>query len=128
MNMREIVEYVKECETMIDDLNYRREKKAYENAILYNKLSYFKSAVIALENFRKDYPTSSYVEEVVFLKMDSQYKLAKQSILDKKKERYLDVVTYYQDFVDKFPSSTFVRQAENIYDQALINIEKLSNN
>ena len=121
-------EYVEECDIMIDDLNYRREKKAYENALLYHKLSYFKSAVIALDNFANDFPTSSYVEEVSFLKVESQFKLAKKSIVDKKKDRYLEVVTYYQDFVDKFPSSTFVRQAENMYDQTLNNIEKLNNN
>lgn len=117
-------QYVKDCDRMIDDLNQRMELKAFENAKLYYNLQYFKSAVIALNTFREEFPTSSLVEEAAFLRIESQFKLAKLSIEDKRKERYMEVITFYQDFVDTFPSSKFVRQAENYYDMALEKIEK----
>lgn len=117
-------QYVSDCEFMMKDLNDRLEKKAYESAILYHKLGYFKAAVISLSDFKNDFPTSDYIEEASFIKLESQFKLAKLSVLDKKEERFRETITFYQDFVDTFPSSKFARQAESIYDLALNNLNK----
>lgn len=119
-------QYVKNCETMISDLNSRMELKAFEGGVLYHKLGYYKAAVIALNDFRNDFPTSSYVEEAGYIRLESQFKLAKLSVLNKKSERMHEVVSLYQDFVDTFPNSTFARQAENIYDMALAGIKKIN--
>ena len=117
-------QYVSESNKMIDDLNERLERKAFESAFLYYNLGYFKSAVIALTSFKNDFPTSKYLEKAHYYKLESQFKLAKLSVVDKKEERFKETITFYQDFVDTFPNSKFVRQAENIYDLALSNLNK----
>lgn len=117
-------QYFKECEVMIVDLNERVERKAYESAILYHKLGFYKAAVISINDFNNDFPSSTFIEKASYIKLESQFKLAKLSVLDKKGERFRETITFYQDFVDTFPSSKFAKQAENIYDLALNNLNK----
>ena len=117
-------QYVRSSETMMENLNARIEQKAFESAVLYHKLGYYKSAVITLDHFKNDFPTSKFLEEATFIRLESQFKLAKLSVEDKKDERFREAITFYQDFVDTFPNSKFARQAENIYDLALNNINK----
>lgn len=106
-------------------------KKAYERARLYHKISDFnpmslKSAVISIENFRKDFPDSQYNEELAFLKVESQYNLAAASFSDKQKERYQDVVKFYQELVDKYPAGKYNRDAEKMYDDSQKQIELIA--
>jgi outer membrane protein assembly factor BamD len=112
-----------ECTKYILELRSKLERKAYEKAKLYHKISDFnmaslKSAVISIDNFKKDFPDSKYNEELAFLKVDSQYNLATNSFYDKQKERYQDVVKFYEELVDKYPSGKYVRDAERMFDNS----------
>jgi outer membrane protein assembly factor BamD len=120
----------KECTGYILELRKKLEMKAYEKAKLYYKISDFnlaslKSAVISIENFRKDFPDSEYSEELSYLKVDAQYNLAKSSFADKQKDRYQDVVKYYQELVDKFPQSTYLKEAEKLYTNSVESLKKI---
>ena len=110
-----------ESTQLILELREKLEKKAYERAKLYYQTSEanianFRSAVVAINNYQKDFPSSKYNEELAFLRVDAQYNLAKISFAEKQKERYQDVNKYYLAFVDKYPSSKYLRQAEKYYD------------
>ncbi len=100
------------------------EKKAYDNALLYYKLSQYKAAIIAFNNFQRDFPDSDYNEEIGYWKLAAQFELAEQSITAKQKERYYTTIEYYQSFVDRYPESKFVRDAELIYETCLTKIRK----
>jgi outer membrane protein assembly factor BamD len=109
-----------ECTGYILELRRKLELKAYEKAKLYYKISDFnlaslKSAVISIDNFRKDFPDSQYNEELSYLRVDAQYTLAKSSFADKQKERYQATVKYYQEFIDKYPISAYLKDAEKLY-------------
>jgi outer membrane protein assembly factor BamD len=109
-----------ECTRYILELRAKLEKKAYEKAKLYYKVSDYnpmslKSAVISIDNFRKDFPDSKYNEELSYLKVGAQFNLAENSFDFKQKERYADVVKFYQELVDKFPQGNYVRDAEKMY-------------
>ncbi len=109
-----------ECTGYIMELRKKLELKAYEKAKLYYKISDFnlaslKSAVISIDNFKKDFPDSQYSEELSYLKVDAQYTLAKSSFAEKQKERYQSAVKYYQEFIDKYPKSTYLKDAEKLY-------------
>jgi outer membrane protein assembly factor BamD len=113
-----------EASDIIKELRVKLETKAFEKAKLYYKtspsnLANFKSAVIAISNFQRDFPDSDYLEEMAYLKVTSQYNYALNSITEKKKERYNDTVTYYQELVDKFPNSKYLKQTEKFYDIAI---------
>ena len=112
-----------EATGIIKELRVKLETKAFEKAKLYFKtspsnLANFKSAVIAITNFQRDFPDSEYLEEMAYLKVTSQYNYAVNSIVEKKKERYTETVTYYQELVDKFPNSKYLKQTEKYFETA----------
>ena len=120
-----------ECTKFILELRSKLEQKQYEKAKLYHKISDFnpmslKSAVISIDNFRKDFPDSKYNEELAFLKVESQYNLATNSFLVKQKERYLDVIKFYKELVDKYPSGRFVRSAERMFEDSQEKLELIA--
>ncbi len=123
--------YRDDATKMILDLRQKLERKAYEKAKLYFKTSGFniasyKSSVISINNFQRDFPDSQYNEELAFLKVDAEYSLAKNSLETKQKERYQETMNYYQGFVDKYPSSKFLKQAEKMFESSQKEIDRLT--
>ncbi len=113
-----------QADQIIDELQVKLEKKAYENAKLYFKVESYKAALVALENFRIDYPDSRFQEEVSFMKIEAAFELAKVSIPSRQEERFNDTVKHYHSFVDKYPQSKLLKDAERMYAES---IEELSN-
>ncbi len=107
------------CGQLLQELRVKLERKAYEQATLYARIGDHKAAVIALNNFERGFPDSEYNEEIAFLKVENAYNLAKQSILAKRTDRFREAVSYYQNFIDKYPSSKFLRTAEKYYENSL---------
>jgi outer membrane protein assembly factor BamD len=124
--------YAEACSQNLKDLRHRLEEKAYEKAKLYYKTSgvtiaNFKAAVVAIDNFERDFPDSEYIEELSFLKVQAQFELAEVSYETKQRERYTDAMRFYEEFIDKFPKSKYIKQAEKVYDGAtkgLVNVAK----
>ncbi len=85
-------EYAPEADRIIDDMQEKLEKKAYEQCRLYYKLRRYKSALVVYDNFADDFPDSEYNEEISYLKIETSYDLAKESISTKQEERYRDRV------------------------------------
>ena len=120
-----------ECTGYIMELRKKLELKAYEKAKLYYKISDFnlaslKSAVISIENFKKDFPDSQFSEELSYLKVDAQYTLAKSSFADKQKERYESAVKFYKELVDKYPQSSYLKDAEKLYTNSEEELERIA--
>lgn len=107
-------------------LRLKLEKKAFENAKLYLTLGNLNSAMIALENFRKDFPDSMLSEDASYLLVEASYKYAKASILSKQKERYYDCIEHYEEFIDNYPGSKYLRDIQNYYSNSIDQIEKLT--
>ena len=132
-------QYMEEVNAMADKLNLKLERKAFENARTYYKIgSYnaymYKAAVVAFTTFQNSFPNSQYLEEVAFLKLNAQYKLARESfeaIIKKgekvylKKDRFYETIEYYNYFIDKFPASKHKRTVENIYEVTQKELNKL---
>jgi outer membrane protein assembly factor BamD len=64
------------------------------------------------------------VEELNYLIIRSYYLLALNSIESKKQERFKSAVDSYIKFLDNFPKSQYLEQAEMVYSSALKNLEK----
>ena len=117
-------EFKNEASRIIDELQVKLERKARENAIQYYKLGFYKAGLVAFDNFRKEFPDSRYNEEISYLKIKAQYSLAQQSIYTKQKDRYEEVVDLYQQFIDKYPSSSFLKDAEKDYVNSLAKLSE----
>ncbi len=116
-------EKVEVANERIEELRKRLEKKSFENARLYYKLRDYKAAVIALENTLKDYPDSPYREELLYLIMKSHYLFAKNSVAKVQKERYQETINDYYAFIDEFPNSDRIKEAEKIFEKSVEEIK-----
>lgn len=104
------------------------ERKGFENSYQYYKMRSYKAAIVALNNFKDNFPDSEFLEEAYYLVIDAEYRLAEQSILSKQPERYKAVVDHYKEFVDRYPDSPFLREAEKLYAESLEKLNKTKNN
>lgn len=123
--------YKDDCTRIILELRKKLEEKAYAKAKLYYKTSGFniasyKSSVVAINNFQKEFPDSEYNEELAFLKVDAEFSLAQNSLETKQKERYQEAMAYHQAFVDKYPNSQYLKQSEKMYETSQKEIERLT--
>jgi outer membrane protein assembly factor BamD len=101
------------------------EKKEFDNVMLYYKMRYYHASVIAITNFRKTFPDSKFLEQMAYLKIQAEYKFAQQSIPSKQLERYQTTLEYYQEMLDSFPNSNYLKEAQQYYTSSLNQINFL---
>ncbi len=94
--------------------------KELQNAQLYYNMGNFlgnnyQAAIITSQNALKTYPYSKYREDFELLILKSKYQEAKQSVDERKEERYRDVIDEYYSFTNNFPESKHLKEAQNIY-------------
>ncbi|MGE0567961.1 MAG: outer membrane protein assembly factor BamD [Bacteroidia bacterium] len=114
------------CNTMIDLLRAKIEKKDYEIVKQYFKLEDYKATIVASKGFIKENPSSIHNDEMYYLMIDSYYLLANNSIQSKKAERYQGAMENYLKLVDLFPNSSYISRAENIYNSCKKQREKFN--
>lgn len=112
---------------VILDTQVKLEKKGFDNAYQYYKMRSYKAAIVALDNFINNFPDSKYLERSYYLVIVSEYKLAEQSIYSKQLDRYKNVVEHYKTFVDKYPNSNYLSDAEKLYASSLEKVNKSKN-
>jgi len=117
--------YIEESTKMLDELSAKMKVKSYENSKLYFKTHNYKSSVVAIKSFIEMYPDSEFTEEMYFIRFESQYLLSKHSVTFKQMERYYEAIEFYHNFVDKYPNSKYLKDAEGIYE---ICRQKIDNN
>lgn len=117
-------EKIAESNEILDKLRGKLEKKSYESCMLYYNMTNYKAAIVAFANHIKDFSDTKHEEELKFLTIKSYYLLANNSIESKKQERYKSAIESYIKFVDMHPKSKYIKDAENIYSNALRNLEK----
>jgi len=110
---------------LIDNLRGKLEKKSFESSRLYYKTGYYESAILSFENTLKDFPGTDTKEEINFYILKSHYELSINSVKKKKKERFDKASEAYRKFVDNFPQSKYLKEAENIFDNIQKEQEKL---
>jgi outer membrane protein assembly factor BamD len=98
-------QYLAEANVAVKALREKLEKKAYLNAYGYNKISDYKSAIVALDNFIIDYPGTPFKEKALYYKLDSAYQLAINSITTKMEDRLTVAKTAYSNLI-KFNANT----------------------
>ena len=98
-------QYLAEANVIVKDLREKLEKKSFEIARQYNKISDHKAALVVLENFIIDFPGTPYKEKALYYRFDSAYELAINSVDSKKLERLNIAKSAYANLV-KFNSNT----------------------
>lgn len=115
---------IAEAKDLIQQMEARLELKAFNKAKLYFKMSDYKAATASLKAFNKQYPSSQYREEALFLIIKSNYEYALNSISIRQEERFTETSEAFVDFISEFPESTYLKEAEKMNDVALTYISK----
>jgi len=111
--------YDKSKQYMIE-LQDKLVEKSYLSAKLYYNMGgvTLKSAIVALKSSLEDYPNTKFREEIMWLILDSNFKIAENSVESKKKDRYQTTVDEYYSFISEFPQSKWKVDAQKIYEKA----------
>ena len=115
----------KEASDIIDKCRTKLEQKEYRAAELYYDMGQYRAAAIAFISLTNNYPESLKGEEYKLKTVKAYYKFAKLSIVDKQVERYEKVTEEYQDFVDRYPESKLLKEAESISIQSQNHIKAI---
>lgn len=94
--------------------------KELQNAQLYYNLGNFmgnnyQSCIVTCDNALKEYPYSKYREDFELLLLKSKYQIARQSVPERQEDRYREVLDEYYSFVNNFPDSKNLKEAETIF-------------
>ena len=117
--------YISEANTLVQELDFKLEKKAYEIARQYNHISDYPASVRSFDNFIFEFPGSKLRENALFYRLDSAYKLAVNSVEYKntpqnglvhlKKERLETAKEYSEAFKEIYANSEYI---ENVNEMA----------
>ncbi len=108
-------EYRTVCDHMVEDLEDRLDRKAYENAYLYYKMEDYKAARVALRNVLKDDAENRYREDILYYTAMASYNYANLSVKSKQKERFLVFYDDYLNFIGEYPDSPRRAEIDRIY-------------
>ncbi len=90
----------KNINELIEELMYKQEFKAYENARQYYKMAQYKAAIVAFDNVLEDFPGTKLRSKIYEFTLKSKYELAVNSRYDLKEER-LEAALSYTRFLEK---------------------------
>lgn len=108
------------AQNAIFELQDKLTLKQLENAQLYYNLgtymgNNYESAIIVARNAIKDYPYSKYKEDLELLILKAKYQEARESVVEKKAERYAEVIDEYYSFINNYPDTPNRKEADNIF-------------
>lgn len=108
------------AQNAIFELQDKLTLKQLQNAQLYYNLgtymgNNYESAVIVARNAIKDYPYSKYKEDLELLVLKARFQEADLSVDERKADRFREVIDEYYSFINNYPDSPNLREAENIY-------------
>ena len=108
------------AQNAIFELQDKLTLKQLENAQLYYNLgtymgNNYESAVIVAKNAIKDYPYSKYKEDLELLILKARYQEARESIEEKKADRFREVIDEYYSYINNYPDTPNREEADNIF-------------
>ncbi|MBS1583773.1 MAG: outer membrane protein assembly factor BamD [Bacteroidetes bacterium] len=102
------------CNTLIDELRAKLEKKDYWGAKQYLRTRNYQAAGNALREFMKRWPNSTYREEALFGILQADHDLAVNSVDTKKLARLEEGIRSFDTFADAFPESGRLAEARRL--------------
>jgi outer membrane protein assembly factor BamD len=111
-------QYLDEANTLVKELDFKLEKKAFEIAKQYDIISDFKASIKSFNNFLLEFPGTTLRSEAYYYRLDAAYNLAILSVNYLKEERLNEAIGYYNALKKTYPNY------ENLESATLMN-EKL---
>jgi outer membrane protein assembly factor BamD len=120
-------ERVELCNRLMDELRLKQELKAYEGAKLYFELREYQAAIQTFENVLIDFPDTKNAEEIRYMIVSSAYLLAKNSFVEKQKERFTDALAKANAFKSRYSESRYDKEVSTYIEQSEEKLKELEN-
>ncbi len=104
----------KNINELIDELTYKLEFKAYENARQYYKMADYRAAGVAFENVLEDFPSTKLRPKIYDFMLKSKYELAVNSIYDLKKDRIENAIAFTKQVEREVPNTENAKTATDL--------------
>jgi len=125
INMYPNSEKVAEANDVMDELRKKLVVKDFEIAKLYLNTEYYRSAIYSLAQHVKDYPSSPYKEETMYLSVKANFDYAEKSVIQKQKERYTDAISAVNDYLDSYPEGEYASDANRYLHSSQVRIKRI---
>lgn len=99
---------------MVQELKVKLEKKDIETAKQYRRISDYKAAIKAFDNFIQDHPGSKFREDAYFGRLEAAFVLSQNSVNYLVKERLETAKKYFDSFMKYYSNGTKRGAAEEI--------------
>lgn len=117
-------EKVAESNLLIAQLQKKLEKKAFENAMTLFKTMQYKASSFAFMQVLDEFPDTDLKEDILYYNFKSKYLLAKNSLFKLKTDRYKEAQTAVKIFLQNFPNSSKVKEANETIDRIKVELEE----
>jgi outer membrane protein assembly factor BamD len=117
----------KEAAEIIEKGRVKLEQKELRSAELYYNVGQYKAAGIAYTNLMNNFPDSEKSDYYKFQVIKAYFEYASLSIDEKKEERFGQVITECNEFMDRFPESGLTKDVERYLNISQSNIKALKN-
>jgi outer membrane protein assembly factor BamD len=107
-------QYRVQANKLVAELRAKIELKDITVAKQYLKISDYKPAIGAFDNFISDHPGSSFRKDAFFGRLDAAYQLAINSVPRRVDERLNEALAYYNSFVKYYEETELMSDAEVI--------------
>ncbi len=114
-------ERLPEINDLLDELRVKQETKAYDAADLYFNMKQYQAAVQAFERVLQDYPDSDQTEEIRWRIALAYLRLADNSVIAKRRERYELATESANLYLKKYPDGPHAAEAR----EELLRISRL---
>ena len=104
----------KNIDQLIDELTYKLEFKAYENAKQYYKMADYKAASTASENVLDDFPSTKLRSKIYDYLLKSKYELAVNSVYSLKKDRIESALGFTKQIEREVPGTDNAKTATDL--------------
>ncbi|WP_124639233.1 MULTISPECIES: outer membrane protein assembly factor BamD [Amniculibacterium] len=116
----------KNISSLIDELSYKLEFKAYESARQYYKMGEYKAASVTFENVLDDFPSTKLRPQIYDYILKSKYELAINSIYDLKEERLKSALAFAKTVEKEFPNTDLAKTAVSTTEKLTKESEKFA--
>ncbi len=101
----------KNINDLIDELTYKLEFKAYENAKQYYQIADYKAANVTFENVLDDFPSTKLRPKIYDFIIKSRYELAVNSVYELKKDRLESAIAFTKQVEREMPNTENAKTA-----------------
>jgi outer membrane protein assembly factor BamD len=111
---------IDEAKRIIKEMRDKLIEKSYLSSKLYFDMGgeNYKYAIVAIKRAINEFPDSKYREEQLYMIVRASYEYANNSIPEKKRERFQEMVDNYYTLIAEYPETKYKKEVDTMLENA----------